>query len=83
MDENNIKRVWYVCAVIQDFCKKHKNCDYCPFYDSRNLYDECTFADATDFDVDELQKLFPAPPRSPASECSKARHYGFLRAKQN
>lgn len=73
MDENNIERLWNVCVIIKDFCEQHKNCDYCPFYDSRNSYNECTFANVTDFDVDELQKLFPV------SELKKFLHESELK----
>ena len=56
MEEKNMKKLWYVCTIIQNYCEAHNGCDFCPFHD---YWDKCMIKNAADVDTDELWKLFP------------------------
>lgn len=56
MEEKNIKKLWHVCTIIQNYCEAYNGCDFCPFHD---YWDECTIKNAAGVSADELWKLFP------------------------
>lgn len=56
MEEKNIKSLWHICTIIQEFCDAHNDCYYCPFYTGLN---GCAFKNASEVQTDELWKLFP------------------------
>ena len=56
MEEKNIKKLWYVCTIIQNYCEAHNGCDFCPFHD---YWDDCMIKNAAGVSTDELWKLFP------------------------
>lgn len=57
MEEKNIKKLWYVCEVLRNFCEGHNDCDYCPLYHSN--YEKCRIRDASGVNPENLYQFFP------------------------
>lgn len=60
MEEQTMKNLWKLCALLQDFCGSHDDdCTYCPFKINNGDRTDCMLEKASSYSTDEFSLMFP------------------------
>lgn len=60
MEEQNMKNLWKLCALLQSFCDSHyEDCTYCPFKINNEDRTDCMLEKASSCPTDEFSLMFP------------------------